>query len=196
MTPVDRHLLTGPADAVAPLLLNKLLVHGECVGRIAETEAYLPDDPASHSFRGRTPRNSTMFGPAGRLYVYFTYGMHWCANVVTGHDGEGAAVLLRAVVPLAGLDVMRARRNDRSDLADGPAKLCQAFAIGAEHDGTDLLGDGPVMLLDDGVPPPAVPLAGPRVGITKAVDRAWRFRLPGDVPGGAGDSRPRRAHRP
>jgi len=178
VTPVDRSLLAGDSVAVAPLLLNKLLVHGECVGRIVEVEAYREDDPASHSFRGRTPRTEAMFGPAGHLYVYFTYGMHWCANVVTGPDGYGAAVLLRALVPVAGEDVMRTRRGGRPGLADGPAKLCQAMAIGPEHYGVDLLGAGPVRLLDDGVAPPRRPLAGPRIGITKAVEQPWRFRVP------------------
>lgn len=178
MKPVSRALLAGPADEVAPLLLNKLLVHGECVGRIVETEAYRPDDPASHSFRGRTARNAAMFGRPGTLYVYFTYGMHWCANVVTGPEGEGAAVLLRAVEPLAGLAVMSARRNGRADLADGPAKLCQAFAIDGTLDGSDLLGGGPVLLGDDGTAPPGTPRVGPRVGISRAVDAPWRFRAP------------------
>lgn len=176
--PVDRALLAGDAAEVAPLLLNKLLVHGECAGRIVEVEAYREDDPASHSYRGRTPRTEAMFGPPGHLYVYFTYGMHWCANVVTGPDGYGAAVLLRALEPVSGVELMRARRGGRADLADGPAKLCQAMAIGPEHYGIDLLGDGPVRLLDDGVPPPAAPQVGPRVGIRRAVDVPWRFRIP------------------
>lgn len=172
-----RSSLEGPADVVAPQLLNKLLVHGECVGRIVEVEAYRPDDAASHSFRGQTRRNSAMFGPPGYLYCYFTYGMHWCANVVTGPPGEGAAVLLRAVLPVAGLEVMQVRRNGRRALADGPAKLCQAFALDGTFDGTDLLGGGPVQLLDDGVPPPAQPVVGPRIGISRAVDLPWRFRV-------------------
>lgn len=175
---VRRVPLAGPADEVAPWLLNKLLVHGECVGRIVETEAYRPDDPASHSFRGRTARNAPMFGPPGTLYVYFTYGMHWCANVVTGPEGEGAAVLLRAVQPLAGVAVMTERRRGRGDLADGPAKLCQAFAIDGGQNGSDLLGGGPVRLCDDGTPPPATPRVGPRIGISRAVDAPWRFRTP------------------
>lgn len=177
MRPVPRSLLGGDAPDVAPVLLNKLLVHGECSGRIVEVEAYREDDPASHTFRGRTARNAVMFGPAGHLYVYFTYGMHHCANVVTGPAGQGAAVLLRAVEPVAGIEIMRARRSGRSQLTDGPAKLCQAFAIGPEHNGADVCGDGPVLLFDDGTPPPDAPLVGPRVGISKAVDVPWRFRI-------------------
>jgi DNA-3-methyladenine glycosylase len=175
-----RELLAGDAVDVAPQLLNKLLVHGPCSGRIIEVEAYRPDDPASHSFRGRTARNAAMFGAPGTLYVYFTYGMHWCANVVTGPADEGAAVLLRALRPVAGIDVMTARRGGRGDLTDGPAKLCQAMAIGPEHNATDLLGAGPVRLIDDGVAPPRAALAGPRIGITRATDRPWRFRTPVD----------------
>jgi DNA-3-methyladenine glycosylase len=178
--PVVREQLARDAPVVAPFLLNKLLVHGPCVGRIVEVEAYREDDPASHSFRGRTRRNAVMFGPAGFLYVYFTYGMHWCANVVTGDDGEGSAVLLRAVTPIAGIDVMRERRHHRPGIADGPAKLCQAFGIGAAHDGIDLCRSGTegVRLLDDGVRPPKRPLVGPRIGISKAVETPWRFRVP------------------
>lgn len=178
---LDRALFERPADQVARRLLNKVLVHPPCAGRIVEVEAYRQDDPASHSFRGLTPRNAAMFGPPGTLYVYFTYGMHWCANVVTGLEGEGAAVLLRAVVPIGGLDVMRARRHGRGDLADGPAKLCQAMAIGPEHNGSDLLGGGPIELLDDGVAAPRKPLVGPRIGISRAADTPWRFRVPPDV---------------
>ena len=175
---VARSALAGDASDVAPFLLNKLLVHGGCVGRIVEVEAYREDDPASHTHRGRTERNAVMFGPPGHLYVYFTYGMHHCANVVTGPVGAGAAVLLRAVEPLAGLELMRDRRDGRSQLADGPAKLCQAFAIGPEHNGADLCrSDGPG-LFDDGIAPPDAPLIGPRVGISKAVDVPWRWRVP------------------
>jgi DNA-3-methyladenine glycosylase len=160
------------------LLLNKLLAHGPCVGRIVEVEAYREDDPASHSFRGQTPRTAVMFGPPGHLYVYFTYGMHWCANVVTGPPGEGAAVLLRAIEPLEGIDLMRERRNGRSGIADGPAKLCQAMAIGPEHNGVDVCRPGSVGLFDDGMPPPTSPLTGPRVGISKAIEVPWRLRVP------------------
>lgn len=168
------------ADApdVAPLLLNKLLVHGPCVGRIVEVEAYREDDPASHTFRGQTPRNAVMFGSAGHLYVYFTYGMHYCSNVVTGPDGHGAAVLLRAVEPIAGLELMRERRGGRTPLTDGPAKLCQAFGIGPEHNGVDVCRGGTIGLFDDGTPPPATPRVGPRIGISKAVDVPWRWRVP------------------
>lgn len=177
MRRVARRLLERDATEVAPLLLNKLLVLGGCVGRIIEVEAYRQDDPASHSFNGKTSRNSVMFGPPGHLYVYFTYGMHYCANVVTGREGNGSAVLLRAVAPVAGLEMMSERRQGHRDLAGGPAKLCQAFGIDAEHNGVDLCaGDGP-RLFDDGVPPPANPLVGPRIGITKAVDAPWRWRV-------------------
>jgi len=178
MRRVPRSLLAGDAPDVAPLLLNKLLVHGACVGRITEVEAYREDDPASHSHRGPTPRNRVMFGPAGHLYVYFTYGMHYCSNIVTGPEGTGAAVLLRAVEPIAGIELMRERRRGRPDLADGPAKLCQAFAIGPGHDGVDVCRGSDVGLFDDGTPPPDDPLVGPRVGISRAVDAPWRFRVP------------------
>lgn len=178
MRRVPRGLLVDDAPAVAPQLLNKLLVHGECVGRISEVEAYRQDDPASHSFRGRTPRTEVMFGPAGHLYVYFTYGMHYCANVVTGQVDEGAAVLLRAVEPIAGLDIMLERRNGRRQLADGPAKLCQAFAIGPAHDGVDVCRGTSVALYDDGTPPPDDPVVGPRIGISRAVEVPWRWRVP------------------
>ncbi len=171
-------MLTGDAPDVAPLLLNKLLVHGPCVGRIVEVEAYREDDPASHSYRGRTRRTDVMFGPAGHLYVYFTYGMHYCANVVTGTEGYGAAVLLRALLPIAGLELMSERRGGRRDLANGPAKLCQAFAIGPAHNGADLCTASDIGLYDDGTPPPARPVVGPRIGISKAVDLPWRWRVP------------------
>jgi len=149
-------------------------------GRVVETEAYTADDPASHSFRGRTPRNGVMFGPPGRLYVYLSYGIHRCANVVTGAEGDGQAVLIRAIEPLAGVEEMLLRRG-RTPLADGPGKLCQALGIGLGDNGAVLCGPGPIRLLDDGTEPPSEPIVGPRVGITKAVDTPWRFRTSGRV---------------
>jgi DNA-3-methyladenine glycosylase len=182
---VARADLAGDAQEVAPWLLNKLLVRGSRVGRIVEVEAYGgPLDPASHAYRGRTRRNATMFGPPGLLYVYFTYGMHWCANVVCGREGEARAVLLRAAAPLGGLAVMRrARRAARrdTDLCRGPARLCQAFGITGRLDGSDLVsGRGPVALVDDGTPPPEEPGVGTRVGVADAKERPWRWWVPGD----------------
>ncbi len=173
-----RAFYTRDALDVAPELLDKVLVVGGCAGRIVEVEAYRTDDPASHSFRGRTARNATMFGPGGLLYVYFTYGMHHCANVVTGADDDGQAVLLRAVTPCRGIELMRARRGDPRSLADGPGKLCQAFGIDRTHDGVDLCTSADILIVDDGTPPPAAPLVGARVGIRHAVEHPWRWRSP------------------
>jgi DNA-3-methyladenine glycosylase len=166
---------------VAPDLLGKLVTvvrDGTYVsGRIVETEAYTRTDPASHSFNGPTARNATMFGAPGRLYVYLSYGIHCCANVVTGSDGDGQAVLLRAVVPIEGLDVIRSRRRGRPDrdLANGPGKLCEALGITLADDGTAVTDESsPIRILDDGTPPPQ-PIVGPRIGITRGVDIPWRF---------------------
>ncbi len=172
--------------AVAPRLLNLLLVRGSRVGRIVEVEAYRGSaDPASHAFGGRSRRNATMFGPAGHLYVYFTYGMHWCANVVCGEVGVGEAVLVRALAPVAGVGEMWSARpaaRQERDLCSGPAKLCQAMGIDGAHDGLDLLAaGGAVQLLDDGTPAPRHPGNGPRVGISKAADRPWRWWVPGSA---------------
>ena len=171
--------------AVAPDLLNKVLVHGDRAGRIVEVEAYRgADDPASHAFRGETARTRVMFGPAGHLYVYFSYGMHWCANAVTSADGEAGAVLIRALAPLRGIAEMEASRpaaRRRVDLANGPAKACQAMGIDGTFDGADLTTrDRGVAIVDDGVPPPPQPATGPRVGISVATDLPWRFSVPGD----------------
>lgn len=153
---------------------------GRTVGRIVEVEAYTEDDPASHTFRGRTPRNATMYEEPGRLYAYLSYGIHVCANVVCSPAGVGAAVLVRAVVPVIGADVMEARRGRGGrELANGPGKLCQALGITLDHDGIDLCdAAAPVRLLDDGTPPPETPLVTPRIGISVATDVPWRFLLP------------------
>ena len=184
--PVQRSDLEGGPVAVAPRLLNKVLVKGDRSGRIVEVEAYHgANDAASHAYRGRTPRTAVMFGPPGFLYVYFTYGMHWCANVVCGPDGEAAAVLIRALAPLTGLEAMRgarpAARRDR-ELCNGPAKLCQALGINGADNGSDLFAAAPgtIRLLDDGRPPPRRPGRGTRIGIKEATEKRWRFWVPGD----------------
>jgi DNA-3-methyladenine glycosylase len=156
-----------------------LLVDG-VGGVIVETEAYAPEDPASHSFGGRTSRNTTMFGPPGRLYVYRSYGVHWCANAVCEDEGVGAAALLRALEPTAGLAAMRARRgvDDTRVLASGPGRLTQALGISDVHDGLDL-SSPPVALAPPESPP--VVVESTRVGITRAADRPWRYSLAGST---------------
>ena len=181
MRRLRRSFFARPSTTVAPDLLNKLFVAGTSVGRIIEVEAYMAHDPASHAFRGQTRRNATMFGEVGVLYVYFTYGMHHCANVVTGSVGDGQAVLLRALAPVAGIDEMRARRPGRADrsLTDGPGKLCQALGLDLRHDGLDLCAPAsPVWIGDDGLAPPGAPRIGPRVGISVGVELPWRWRVP------------------
>lgn len=167
---------------VAPELLNKILASRDGrSGRIVEVEAYCgAHDPAAHTFRGMTARNASMFGPAGHMYVYFTYGMHWCANVVCGEVGEGVGVLLRAIEPMSGLELMYAARPKAAtmrDLCRGPARLTQAMAITGLHDGISLR-NGPYRLLDDATPPPELPIAGPRIGISAAADLPWRWHVP------------------
>ncbi len=181
-----RDLLAGPVLPAARGLLGCELTAGGVTVRVTEVEAYAgtAGDPASHAHRGQTPRNAVMFGPAGHLYVYFTYGMHWCANVVTGSTGEASAVLLRAGQVVAGLEVARSRRGssvDR-DLARGPARLCQALGIDGTAYGIDLLAaDAAVRLRLPSTPVPQSRIAaGPRVGVTGAHDREWRFWIADD----------------
>jgi DNA-3-methyladenine glycosylase len=153
--------------------------------RIVEVEAYRSSlDPGSHAYRGPTARNATMFGPAGGLYVYFTYGMHWCANAVCAEPGlDGTAVLLRAAAPVDGLELMaEVRRTAKpTELCSGPAKLCQAFGIDRAFDGADLVtGDRGVRIVDDGMRPPRSPGCSTRVGLTKGREHPWRWWVPGD----------------
>jgi len=245
---LKRSFYRGDATCIAPELLNKLFVRRDETGRvvmaarIVEVEAYAgSSDPASHAFGGETARNAVMFGEPGHMYVYFTYGMHWCANVVCGPVDVAQAVLLRAAAPVIGLEAMAVARglvlsvapgveaSDvgapgrgvsgrgasggpasrrrasaggasggpangrpangpanrearlRRNLTNGPARLCQAFGITGQLDGADLVsGDSGLVLLDDRVPPPDPPGVSPRVGITRAVEREWRWYVPGD----------------
>ena len=185
MDPLPRRWYETEAAELAPRLLDKLLASTiggrRVVGRIIEVEAYDESDPASHTFIGPTARNNVMFGSAAHLYVYLSYGIHHCANVVAGPVGRGQAVLLRALRPIDGLETIRSRRSGRPDreLTDGPGKLCAALGIDRSVNGLDLLAtNSPVTILDDGTAPPTNPVVGPRIGISKAVDTPWRFRVP------------------
>ena len=184
---LDRDFYRRDPRLVAPELLNKVLVRDGLSARIVEVEAYCGSiDPGSHAYRGRTKRNAVMFGPPGGLYVYFTYGMHWCANAVCGDEEEGVAVLLRAAAPLTGIDRMRdargpAARRDR-DLCSGPAKLCEALGLDRTFDGADLVTDDRgVTIVDDGMPPPAQPGNSSRIGLSAGADHPWRWFVAGDI---------------
>jgi DNA-3-methyladenine glycosylase len=185
----------GDVMAVAPALLGKVLVRDDGRrARLVEVEAYAgAQDPGSHAYRGPTPRTAVMFGPPGHLYVYFSYGMHWCANVVCGPPGQASAVLLRAAQPLAGLEAMRQARSVRlapgarpipdRDLCRGPGRLCQAFGLHRDHNGLLLApGAGPLWLADDGAGPGGPVAVTTRVGL--AIDRGahlpYRFLVTGN----------------
>ena len=161
---------------VAPELVGAELYVDGVGGRIVEVEAYHPDDPAAHGYRGRTDRNASMFGPAGRAYVYRSYGIHWCLNLVCEGVGVASAVLVRALEPLAGLDAMRQRRgvDDPRLLCSGPGRLCQALGVTRAHDGLRL--DRPPFELRAAGQGVEV-VAGVRIGITKAVEHPWRYGL-------------------
>jgi len=164
-------------DVARDLVGARLLVDG-VGGIIVETEAYDHEDPASHSYAGPTPRNASMFGPPGRAYVYRSYGIHWCLNVVCDAPGVGAAVLIRALEPTAGLELMAARRGTEAPrlLCSGPGRLCQALAVTRAHDGVGL--DHPPFELRRGDRTVAV-ACGPRIGLSRATERPWRFGLAG-----------------
>jgi DNA-3-methyladenine glycosylase len=176
-------LAVDPVDA-AKLLLGCVLEAGEVKVRLTEVEAYRGgDDPASHCYRGKTPRNEVMFGPAGHLYVYFVYGMHFCANVVALTDGVPGAVLLRAGEVIAGLDVARARRpaaRSDAELAKGPARLTGVLGLERHHNGVDLTDPAAeIRLLAGEALPPSAICTGPRVGVAVAMDVPWRFWIDG-----------------
>lgn len=178
-------ILDAPVEIVAPRLLGCYLereIDGrKLIGKIVEVEAYNQTDEASHSYRGLTPRTAVMFGPAGFLYVYFSYGMHYCMNVVVGAEGYGAAVLIRAIEPLVGEDIMSANRHGLVGplMTNGPAKTTQALAISRDFNGHNL-AKSPLKLI---IKPP---LSGedvvisPRVGISRAIDKLWRFSVAGN----------------
>ena len=173
--PIDFY---APSDEVARLLIGAILLVDSVGGRIVETEAYDREDPASHSFSGPTSRNAVMFGPPGHAYVYRSYGIHWCLNFVCREQGHGAGVLIRALEPLAGLDLMRARRGLENArlLCAGPGRVCQALAITGEHNGMRI--DAPPFCLTAPAEPVPV-VSGARIGISKATDLHWRFGLSG-----------------
>lgn len=171
-------LAESPEEA-APRLLGAFLVSdvgGKSVkARITEVEAYKgSDDPASHAYRGRTSRNGSMFERPGTLYVYRSYGIHWCANVAAGPEGVGWGILFRGGEIVDGLGVARSRRGRDQDLANGPGKLTQALGVDHSHDGTYLFDGASSIRLEPGLPP-ALMMATPRVGISRAIDRPWRF---------------------
>ena len=163
---------------VAPDLLGVTLLVDGVGGPIVEVEAYDRADPASHGFRGRTPRNAAMFGPPGHAYVYRSYGIHWCLNLVCEEEGSAAAVLIRALEPAHGMEAMRERRGLDSErlLCSGPGRLCQALAVTGAHDGLAL--DGPPFELRPREGSVAI-AAGPRIGISRAADLPWRYAVAG-----------------
>jgi DNA-3-methyladenine glycosylase len=175
---LKRDFFARSVHEVAPELIGVTLLVDGVGGTIVEVEAYDQEDPASHAYRGRTPRNAAMFGPAGHAYVYRSYGIHWCLNLVCGGEGVAEAVLVRALEPTVGIEEQRRRRRleDIRSLCSGPGKLCQALAITRKHNGLAL--DAPPFRLQErtGVPEIAT---GPRVGITRAAELPWRDALAG-----------------
>jgi DNA-3-methyladenine glycosylase len=178
MSLVRRRFFSRSVHTVAPDLIGATLLVDGVGGRIVEVEAYHHTDPAAHSFRGQTARNSVMFGPAGYAYVYRSYGLHWCLNFVCEPEGSASAVLIRAIEPLHGMTAMRRRRRvlDERLLCSGPGRLCQAVGITAAQNGLAL--DHPPFELHARNGPVEMAV-GPRIGITKAADVPWRYGLKG-----------------
>lgn len=181
---MNKDLLLKDSLKVAKSLLGYILVHETkddiTSGIIVETEAYHQDDPASHTYRGQTARNAVMFGPPGFAYVYFTYGMHYCFNVVTGPQGSGQAVLIRALEPVEGIELMKQRRGMDAELqlTNGPAKLVQAMGITKADYGANLLNKSKLRLKPG--PKPAKITQTTRIGIKQATDKPWRFYITGN----------------
>jgi len=175
---IGRSFFGRSVHEVAPDLIGATLLVSGVGGRIVEVEAYHHTDPAAHSYRGPTERNRVMFGPPGYVYVYRSYGIHWCLNFVCEPKGSASAVLIRALEPLAGLATMRRRRgtDDEKLLCAGPGRVCAALAISAEHNGLAL--DRPPFEIFARTEAAEV-VVGPRIGITKAIDRPWRYGLKG-----------------
>jgi DNA-3-methyladenine glycosylase len=176
--PSQRAFFARSVHDVAPDLIGATLLLSGVGGVIVEVEAYHHTDPAAHSFRGRTERNAVMFGPPGYAYVYRSYGIHWCLNVVCEEVGSASAVLIRALAPTRGLATMRRRRGVDDDrlLCAGPGRLCEALAVTGDHNGLAL--DRPPFRLESRSDPVQI-VAGPRIGITKAVELPWRYGLKG-----------------
>jgi DNA-3-methyladenine glycosylase len=178
--PLTRRFFDRPVLEVAQDLIGATLTVGSCGGKIVEVEAYHQTDPAAHSYIGRTPRNAVMFGPPGFVYVYRSYGIHWCMNFVCEAEGNAAAVLLRAIEPTQGLGLMRRRRGVPEDraLCSGPGKVCQALGITIAHNGMaiDRVPFALTAREDD-----VALVCGVRIGITKAVEKPWRFGLKGSA---------------
>ncbi len=204
MKPLPRSFYLRPTTHVARDLLGKYFVRKlkgkTLVGRVIETEAYCEGDLASHSYRGKTKRNEVMFGRSGYLYVYFTYGMHFCANVVTREEGIGEAVLIRAVEPVEGIEVMMKNRQrgtgagekrgstkridgeatkELANLTNGPAKFCEAFGIGRKENGTDLLGDEIFIAHGEKIAASTIGRST-RIGIRNGTEKKWRFFVKGN----------------
>lgn len=177
---LGRDFFARPVSEVAPDLIGCVLTVDGVGGVIVETERYQDDDPASHSFRGARGRARVMFGPPGHLYVYRSYGLHWCANLVCEPEGSGAAVLIRAIAPLHGILTMRYRRRGVTDrlLCAGPGRLAEALAIDRHLDGADALDPGGRVALSGRIGPVEI-VTGPRIGISVATERPWRFGLAG-----------------
>ena len=193
MKPLSRSFYLRPTLQVAQELLGKYFIRrigkNLLMGKIVEVEAYRSNDPASHSFRGRTNRNSVMFCEGGHLYVYFTYGMHFCANIVTGPKGIGEAVLIRTVEPLVGIEMMKKNRQKGRlhlldgayliNLTNGPAKFCQAFGIARQENGMDLLDSEIIIANGETIPYRSISRS-PRIGIRSGLEKKWRFFIKGN----------------